>query len=62
MKNRNLFLLIVVVFLITPAIYYFISGKNNDGDDIRNILVAIQAIAGFALLIIFGRKNKINEK
>ena len=58
MKNRNLFLFLVIICIISPAIHYFIEGKNYGDTNIRSILVGVQALAGIALLIIYGRKSK----
>jgi hypothetical protein len=58
MKNRNLFLFLVIICIIAPAIHYFIAGKNYGDTNIRSILVGVQALAGIALLIIYGRKSK----
>lgn len=58
MKNRNLFLFLVIVFVIAPAIHYFIAGENFDNSVIRNVLVGIQALVGIVLLVVYGRKPK----
>jgi len=58
MKNRSLFILIVIAFVIAPAIYFFVAGKNFENSDIRNILVGIQVLAGVVLLIVYGRKTR----
>jgi len=58
MKNRNLFLFLVIICIIAPAIHYFVAGKNFDNTNVRNILVGIQALAGVALVVLYGRKSK----
>lgn len=62
MKNRNLFLLLVIVVIVAPAIHYFIAGQNFDNSSVRNILVGIQIIVGIVLLVVYGRKTKEDEK
>ena len=58
MKNRSLFLLLVIVVILAPAIHYFIGGDNQENTQIRNVLVGIQIICGVVLLIVFGKKSK----
>lgn len=56
MKNRNLFLFLVILVIVTPAIHYFIAGENYDNSSTRNALVGVQMVVGIALLLLFGRK------
>jgi len=58
MKNRNLFLFLVIICIIAPAIHYFVAGKNFENANVRNILVGVQALAGVALVVLYGRKSK----
>jgi hypothetical protein len=51
----------VIVFIITPAIHFFIAGEQYDNTKIRNILVGIQAVVGVILIILYGRKPKKSE-
>ena len=60
MKNRNLFVFLVTIVIVAPAIHYFIAGDNFDNSIFRNILVGIQILVGIALLVFFGRKTKDN--
>jgi hypothetical protein len=60
MKNRNLFLLLVIIVIVAPAIHYFIAGENYENSSIRSILVGIQVLAGIVLLVVFGRRKKEN--
>jgi hypothetical protein len=57
MKNRQLFLLLVVIVIVTPAIHFFISNADNDATNLRKLLVGVQMLAGLMLLFYFGRKS-----
>jgi hypothetical protein len=56
MKNRNLFILLVIICVIAPGFHYFIGGKSFDNTTTRNILVGIQILGGLILLFLYGRK------
>ncbi|MBL7979302.1 MAG: hypothetical protein JNN12_13260 [Bacteroidetes Order II. Incertae sedis bacterium] len=56
MKNRNLFNFLIVICIITPGIYYFISGDQLGNTTLRNLLVVVQIVAGLLLLFLYGRK------
>ncbi len=58
MKNRSLFLFLVILVILTPAIHYFIAGESYDNSNTRNILVGIQVFVGIVLLVVFGGKQK----
>lgn len=58
MENRNLFVLLVIVTVLAPAIYFFISGRNYDHSSTRNILVVFQFLGGLALWYFFAFKAK----
>jgi len=58
MENRNLFVLLVIIAVLAPAIYYFVSGRNYDHTSIRSILVVFQFLGGLALLYFFAFKTK----
>ena len=60
MKNRNLFLFLVILVIVTPAIHYFIAGESYYNSSTRNILVGVQVLVGIFLLVIYGRKQKNN--
>lgn len=60
MKNRNLFLVLVIIVIVAPAIHYFIAGNNSDNSNLRNILVGVQIFVGIILLLVFGMKRKDN--
>ncbi|MCB0647492.1 MAG: hypothetical protein KDC49_12575 [Saprospiraceae bacterium] len=60
MKNRNLFLLLVAIVIVAPAIHYYIAGENYDNTLLRNILVGVQILVGLVLLVVFGRQQKSN--
>lgn len=62
MKNRTLFLFLVILVIVSPAIHYFIAGENYENSAVRNALVAIQVLVGVALLIIYGRKANEKER
>ncbi|GEM_PF-1250220 len=55
MKNRNFFLLLVIICIFAPAVHYFIAGKDQEHSTIRNVLVVVQIAAGVLLLFLFGR-------
>lgn len=57
MKNRNLFILLIIICVLAPGIHYFIGGKQFDNSAIRNILVGVQIIGGLLLLFLYGRKE-----
>jgi len=57
MKNRNLFLLLVILVILAPAIHYYIGGKNEENTTVRNVLVGVQIAVGVLLLLIFGIKK-----
>jgi len=61
MKNRSLFIILVIICILAPGIHYFISGNNFDNTTIRSILVGIQIVAGLALLLLYGMKSKTNN-
>jgi len=56
MQNRNLFILLVIICILAPGIYFFIAGKDSEHSMLRNALVGVQVVGGIILLIIFGRK------
>ena len=56
MENRNFFILLVIICVLTPGIHYFIAGKNFDNATIRNILVGVQVLGGLILLFVYGKK------
>ncbi len=58
MKNRNLFLLLVIVVLVVPGIHFFIAGKNAETSSLRNVLVGVQVLVGFALLFLFRKPEE----
>jgi hypothetical protein len=60
MKNRNLFLLLVIIVIVAPAIHYFIAGENYGNSSVRSVLVGIQILVGIILLVVYGRKKKDN--
>jgi hypothetical protein len=57
MKNRNLFILLIIICVLAPGIHYFIGGKQFDNSSIRNILVGVQIVGGLLLLFLYGRKE-----
>jgi len=56
MKNRNLFVLLVVLVVLAPGIHYFIGGADQEQTTVRNILVGLQIVGGIVLLLLYGRK------
>jgi len=58
MKNRNLFVFLIIIFIVTPAIHYFVAGEQYDNTDFRNVVVVLQALVGLILVIMYGRKTK----
>ena len=58
MKNRNLFLLLVIVVLVVPGIHFFIAGNNAETSSLRNVLVGVQVLVGFALLFLFRKPEE----
>jgi uncharacterized membrane protein len=58
MKNRNLFNFLILIFVVAPAIHYFIGGENSQNTDLRNAMVVVQAVVGIVLMVVFGRKPK----
>jgi len=58
MKNRNLFILIIIVFILAPAIHFFIAGKDVEQSTLRIVLVGLQILGGIFLVIYYGLKPK----
>jgi hypothetical protein len=58
MENRRVFLFLVIVFIITPGIHYFVAGEHYDNSKLRNTAVVAQIIVGLVLIFFYGRKPK----
>jgi hypothetical protein len=58
MKNRNLFILLVIVCVLAPGIHYFVGGRNFDNSTLRNAMTAVQILGGIALIVLYGREKE----
>ena len=56
-QNRQFFKYLLIIVLIAPAIHFFVAGKNQEHDLVRNALVVVQFFVGLAALL-FLKDNK----
>ena len=50
--------MLVIVVLVVPGIHFFIAGTNAETSSLRNVLVGVQVLVGFALLFLFRKPEE----
>ncbi|TNE61658.1 MAG: hypothetical protein EP344_05820 [Bacteroidetes bacterium] len=56
-RNRE-FAILVLLFIVAPGVYFFISGENHLAPPFRSYLVSAQVILGLVLSIVFWTRHK----
>lgn len=57
MKNHSYTAYFILLFMVAPGVYYFISGEHFENSIIRNSLVGVQILGGLVLVFIYSRKT-----